>query len=436
MYSRPGMEPFQYAISSVLGSLITPLADNATYRGLLLGLTSTRSGIGKTTAVHMGLYALGDPMELTIAGKEGATNNALFTKLATLNNIPVLLDEWSSVGAQQLGEVAYSVVNGKDRMRLTQTAKMQETRTWAQSPIITSNNNLARILTSEGVNAEAQAVRILEFPLDAMDIPMLDPASVRDWERRARANRGAAGLAFIEYIVANADSVADRIQRWTHRFIDGCPSVVDSKYRFYRGHVACTMAATEIMATELGLLSFDIEQLFSFMCRHVADVIAEVVELHEFRPQDALTRMVNDAQPGIIVTHGYAHHKQPDEVPIRAPSGSTPLVGRFIGVSDRTPPQLRGLLALSANFVRKWCVDHRVDLAMLLSEGRRAGLILPPGMAVRSDQLSLGRGTTTHSSTGRERVILIDASVLAGKAPRMAPADPIDLNADLGVNHG
>ena len=116
MYNRPGALHWQYAICAGWGSLLSHHCEDL-YKGLLMALQGGDTGRGKTTVCHAALAAFGEPGKLTLNSKDGFTPAALWATLGVFSNIPVLVDELTSIDPQTFSDISYGVSNGKEKER-------------------------------------------------------------------------------------------------------------------------------------------------------------------------------------------------------------------------------------------------------------------------------------------------------------------------------
>lgn len=409
VYNRPRMEPMQYALVSAFGSLLAPFLGSNTYKGVLMALTSAKTGLGKTTVAQFALYAFGDADLLTISGQEGATANALYARMAALNNLPLLLDEFSTADQKFISGLAYAVIEGRERRRLRQSGELQEERVWAMSPYITSNNHLGRLLSADGSSSEAQAVRVFEISLESLGLPKLPATTMLKAEAQVKANRGCAGVEYIKHITTNTAAVAADCITWHDRVLQDSRRLADSRYRFFRGHIATTMAALRVMR-ELRLLDFDLEAVYLWAVHYIENLISEIAEHNSSSTDDQLSRMVNALSPQIIVSYGYNDGRAVRETPLRPVHGEP--VGRHILGGEKVPKQLHNVLALSKHAIRQWCAKFRVDYTTLLRDAADVGAILSDPPVDTADRFVLGRGTDI--TTGQSRVVFIDMNQLQG----------------------
>ncbi|CAB4135492.1 Domain of unknown function DUF927 [uncultured Caudovirales phage] len=414
LYDRPGMQPMQYVIASHFGSLLTPFCDSM-YHGLMMVVTGGDSGKGKTTVCNAALYAFGDAQKLQLSGEKGATMNARYSFMSAFKNIPVLMDELTSLPNDQLSELAYQISMGheKERMRIKNTGmRFSESQTWDMSPSGTANADMHGKLAGMNQNSQAEAVRIIQIKIDQYPATKLEVEEVEPNRKMIELNRGAAGDKYIRYVVSNLDTIIEKLTVIGKRIHKDVP---DSKYRFYRNHAMCSLAAIQI-TNELGITHFDFEKLYDYTVELFLQLAESVAENNTLTPEDALNNMIGELSPRIIVTTEYRDRNDgrgPETVRI---SGNTGPAGRYItGNANIKGNDLAGKLFICRQEFIKWCKDHRVDENAVIAYAQTAGLLVQ-----WKEKFTIGRGSSI--TTGNTRCVVIDINKLQGmtsNAPKL-----------------
>lgn len=405
IYNREGMEPMQYLMCSLWASPLVEFAD-PTYNGIPCALTGADSGKGKTTAAIAALYAFGQAFPgLCIAGKQGATVKAQAAFLGTLGNLPVVFDEITNIDSRALSNLCYALSNGVEAMRLKSSSGrvgFSQRESWRTHVAMTGNTCLTDRLSISG-NAEAEAMRVFEIRVDSYDIPILDPIAVSTAVAQLERNQGCVGEEIIKYLVTHRDE-ATRILLETYQSLTTDKDLVSKpKYRFYRNHMACTLAMAKIM-TNLGLIKFDLEKLKAFAVKAVRENFAGNEDLNAISTEEVLGRLIADLSPRIITTSVY--DCRPGDAPavVTCPQG---VVGRAVRGTDMQKDDYDGRLWISARVAREWCVANRVDVNRLADNLRDDGVLLE-----RRARITLGRGTTIV--TAQQRCWELDLNKLSG----------------------
>ena len=413
LYNHPGMEPMQYAICSLWGSLLVPFAD-AVYNGIPCVLSGASSGRGKTTAGKVALYAFGDAEQLTLSSDKGATQNARTALLGIFKNLPLLFDEMTNIMPRELSALLYSLSSGVDRARLQAsngTVRFADQEQWASQSVLTSNNRITSQLAVNN-NAEAEAMRVFEIRVDTYDIPQLDVLEFNAHVNELAENYGCAGELYIQYLVDHRKDVAQRVKDYFKTFDSSEQIVQDQKLRFYRNHIVCTMVAAEIM-TELGVIQFNLEALRKFALEAVNKLIQDVLD-NTPKGIDLMRQMLNDMEDTTLETLTYPVGSGKPELcggrsdfpHIRGAIN----VRRITGEPSANNPYGRCVM-VAINAVRSWLSDHRgMDIELLAKQLRehKGGNVLKE----RSARCSLGKGVQ-GLGTAQERVWILDLTLLA-----------------------
>ena len=393
MYNREGMEPWQYAICSGWGSVLSPFGEDL-YRGLLVALYGGQSGKGKTTACYSSLYAFGNADALALKSDEGFTQNALWAYLGTYNNVPVLLDEMTNMDAPSLSRAAYGVSTGQEKVRLQSkggSVGFAETHTWCMSPFVTGNIDFHGLLASHQANSQAEAVRLIQISIDRYERVPLAPTEQEEAELvhqavdAMKANMGIAGDAMLKRIVTHQRQVADAVRDMMIELNHHLPG---QKYRFYRNHAACTLVAASI-AKELGVIDFDLDRLKVFAVELLTELAESVSESNTVATEDAFSRMVGDLHNRIIVTtelrDGRGSKGTVLESPRRPVNGV--VAGRYV-LGSTTERKHAGWLYVCIKEAKAWCTSNRVDFNAIMQELEAKGALLK-----KREKIALTRGT-------------------------------------------
>lgn len=421
IYDRPGAIHWQYAICAGWGSLLSHYCEDL-YKGLILALQGGDTARGKTTVCHAALAAFGNPSKLTLNSKDGFTTNALWATLGVFNNIPVLVDELTSVDPQTFSDITYGVSNGQDRIRMVSKsggvvfAKSSE---WRLNVYVTGNKDFHGLLAANQANSQAEAVRLVQLNVDRYQPLMLvdradfpEGAEGNDaWGaasalvaaeaiKKMSASAGHAGIAMVKYILENEAEVAKNMQDTLAAFTKELPS---PKYRFYRAHSACTIVIARI-AKELGIVTFDVDALYDFTVKLISDLAESVMETNTVTAEDAFSRMVSHLNPRIIVTTEFRDKRdgRGPESPRTRIMGD--VAGRYV-LGTQTHKEMTGHLMLSQKEVREWCMKNRIDFHAMMTNLQKEGALLKQG-----EKITLTRGTDVPMV--QQRCIIIDTQKL------------------------
>lgn len=420
MYNREGVEHWQYAICAGWGTLLTHMTGENLYKGLLLALQGGDTAKGKTTACHSAMYAFGYAPKMSLNSKDGFTGNALWAFLGVYNNLPILMDELTKIEATLFSDISYGVSNGQAKVRMHTrggNVSFADTAEWQLSPYITGNRDFHGLLASEQANSQAEAVRLIQVNVDRykpvyMVKPEIDRATLTKEEREAleaeesilvrdntqimQNNAGPAGALMIQYMVDNRDAVEKLVRDYMNQLTKQIPS---SRYRFYRCHTACTLAAAKI-AKDLGIIDFDLDRLTAFTLDMIHSLSESVMETNSITQEEAFSRLISSLANRILVTQEYRDKRdgRGPETPRHRIVGE--VAGRYV-LGTQKDKEFAGQLLLAQKDVRDWCMKNRTDYNAMLAKLDADGVLVH-----KSEKLTLTRGT--DFPTVQQRCIVVD----------------------------
>lgn len=416
VYNRPTMEPFQYVIASTYGSLLNNLVGD-TYSGIMLAFAGSNSGRGKTSVCKAAMYGFGtvnNASSCMIVGDgqgQGATSNARVLMLSSLCNFPVIFDEFSNKDPDEIRQLCYEIANGASKAFATKNRELVNGGTFQMSPLITGNKDFHEAIQIGKGKAAAESVRLLQIYIDhyqTVDFtkPEFGGNFVGKQLQVMSANTGWVGRAFVKYMMSNLPRVRELIDKYSM----ACSRVVlDPAHRFYRYHVACTLAAAHILIEELGLLKFDMAILESFALRMLATNIRNVAGMVKSDFESLFSSMINELMPRIYCTKDY--HDGRTVSPELVYGIRDIAVGRWIiGTPSMEEKDWAGRLILSVAAVAEWCQRNNVDKLALLQWAEKQNMLIK----LKDNRCSLTKGTTAAPVSLRAYVFQMDTTLRKG----------------------
>lgn len=146
--------------NALLFALATPLFEFTGLRGMTLSLYGP-TGSGKTLTQLWQQSLFGDPNKTH--GTAKFTQNALFSRMATLRNLPVTVDEATLMNDKDFGEFVMWTTQGKDKARLDRNSNEREIREWFTTVTISTNRSMTSLLLEGNMESNAQLARVLEL---------------------------------------------------------------------------------------------------------------------------------------------------------------------------------------------------------------------------------------------------------------------------------
>lgn len=372
MYARPHHEQFQTIVLFNLGSPLLEL------QGLPTGCPVNvlgRPGSGKTTAIEVGLSAWGVPR--TLGTKfESTTENAAYSRLATLHSIPTLIDEMTNAPPDTMSRMMFSVANGQPRDRLKNTGERNvQMRPWYLVTNMSSNESLIDKLSGLKADASAEISRILEF---SWQYPRtLDRREMDDLlYTRLPETYGAAGQAFAHWCVMNVNKARKIINKM--RLLVEDEAKIDKENRFWSAHLAVPLATVYICHRYLGLLTeFDADAIMAYCLRQVREHKSGMSDW-TMTPEDMFHSMITSMTNRIILTTGERDGRVGQALDI-VQMNQEP-AGRVVRDS--------GTFYLSVPAIKQWCVEHHAQYKVIKA------FIMEMGYLKGEKKYYIGRGTT------------------------------------------
>lgn len=219
------------------------------------------SSSGKSTALKAAASVWGDPS--TYPRLWRATANGLEGLAALHNDGLLILDELSQIDPREAGEAAYLLANGQGKARASRTGAARQSARWRLLFLSAGEESLTALMARAGKKANAgQETRLADIEADAgagmgafevlhdQPTPAALALAVKD---AATRYHGAAGLAWLRWIVADrsrlADFIADGIGQFVREAVpmDAAGQVIRVARRF------ALVAVAGELATHYGL---------------------------------------------------------------------------------------------------------------------------------------------------------------------------------------
>jgi hypothetical protein len=400
LYNRPNGEPYQYSICTQLSAPLVSLMDHKEWNGIVLSLTSNRSGMSKTTSAKIGINALCDSSKTTLTD---CTPKLIIGRASAMCNLPFLVDEIteSIKEPQELSEVAYGLSNGMSRSGMTSEGReriplppFQLPSTW------TGNRNLHQWLTQANISPEAAQMRIFEISME--DYPIMDTLLEGSDEHAAHHMLslkmvgecyGVWRQDYMNFIFANKDMLKDKLRATAGALITTIGGQ-SAKERFYINHVACTLVAGWI-ARKIGMIEFDLMALKKWAYRHILRLRATAVA-NNATIGEQFSQLLSDLHGSIIVTKGFTTldaRSGKTEIPI-LPIRNVAVARLVLGTKEEP-----GRLFITIKAVDDWCNKKTISASFFKRELNAAGLLVlntDPNSTGLDKKMSLNRGVPSH----------------------------------------
>lgn len=414
IYNRPGAEIMQFALCHAFGSPLVKLVEGD-YHGLPMVLVG-ESGHGKTAVAAVASTIYGSPKRFIKQGSDqGSTIMAAIKRVASMNNLPSILDEVSGRTPTELISLSYALANGRDKERLGQNGKFTTVGgEWHQNSFVTSNDSVHELLAKDPNynKVEATQLRLFEVAMPAGYIETVFPDIPRTFvENHQVTQYGHAGRKFIRFVIENQEWVRQQLRNARAKYNPHCQEA--TKERFYTDAIVVAMVAGKI-AQRLGLIQFDMKSMVKWAFSHVQSLrdnrMAAKVDVADF-----LAQFVSSLHGRMIVTKHMRDGRQAgsDEMPLETLRAAP--VGRVATESKK--------VFVACKAVSDWCKENNVSPVAMRNELDRTQLLVltekGPSRVVR-----ISAGTTVLSSPARCYELDYNALYGSGTVMRIVRQEP------------
>lgn len=419
LYNRPGRTHFQVAWMASLASALIYL-DSESPVGLVFGITSPISGVGKTSVALMGMAAWGDPTEGegTLGAKQ-TTEHAMFVTAGMRRNLPVLIDETTDWTTDALARFLYSYSIGQPKAQGSADGGLRDNShlRWYNVCYLTTNKHGSEDLIAAGGNAEPKIARLFEVDFPNLQDEMREHAGRHSAliKQATKKNCGQAGPAFIEALMPLVDQMPEAIQRQSDWLREQTGVGTVGRYWLQMG--ACLLVSFAI-AKKAGLHKFEAAPFRKEIVRTIKALsrrAASAVPTGE----DILSKYLTSIHSGLIVTREMGTSGR-NSVFL---NGYGPPRGEVTGRVVAEGPDA-GIYLPIAQF-KRWCSEHNMNY-----QSAREDLLASGMLKDESCRVYLGKGTGVPS--GRSRAWHLDYNLTNGSlsaVPSGQVAEPQEITA-------
>jgi hypothetical protein len=249
--------------TSVLASAFAaPLVQFVGIPGTVMSIVSNRTGMGKTSALHLAQSVWGNPQKGLNSTVD--TKNAVMAKLGYLNNLPSYWDEVRDQALENFKGVVFDTTQGKGKARLSQNANAKEIDDWNTMMTATSNLSLFEFMMS-CEKSDASGARVFEITMDNM-VHQPDLNKTRLFAQ-LDTNYGVAGQVYAAHLAKNQKKIKKRVEKMVLQTYEWAKGINESEVALFRFWCA-TIAVLIVGANEAnrcGLTNINIGTLASFL---------------------------------------------------------------------------------------------------------------------------------------------------------------------------
>jgi putative DNA primase/helicase len=186
------------------------------------------SSSGKSTALKVAASVWGNPKSYCRLWR--STSNGLEGLAALHNDGLLLLDELSQVDPREAGEAAYLLANGQGKARASRAGTAKQSASWSLFFLSAGEESLTALMAKAGQRTNAgQEIRLADIEADAgagMGLfetihNQISPAALAIALKELTSQYyGTVGMAWLERIVANRQTIIPAISNMTKQFVD------------------------------------------------------------------------------------------------------------------------------------------------------------------------------------------------------------------------
>lgn len=255
------------------------------------------SSTGKTTALNIANSVYGPPTTHTLTPRD--TQVSMFLKMGMVKNLPVTLDESTTLDPKVLFDLAYISSGGRDKSRGNQDGGLQAQTDWNTCVLATSNYPARALVSALAANNDAVYNRLIDFCMESEVITEDNKQIMQAAQITANNNFGLVGQLFIQEVLrqrsyiltAYANHMAQTNYNKAGRFIERHFTLI------------------EIAVSILGKLNL----IDPADMTHISDTLKEVAELSSSGKQQLIT----DAMPSLVDLRLYCQQRAVPMDPVR-----------------------------------------------------------------------------------------------------------------------
>lgn len=367
-YNSPGLEAHALGLMFGFGAPLLKFIGGTAVKGAIVHLKSNASGSGKTTAQMLINSIFGHPTELLMTKDD--TYASKMHRIGMMNSICYTVDEITNTEDKELSDLAYGMTTGRARHRMEANSnKMRANNTTSCTITVTSSNaSMVDKLAQLKATADGELRRVLE--IEVPKISTLPKQEVDALFAKMSENYGVAGPIFIQYVIANRESVLDMLTTMQARIDQELK--LDQADRFYSCILTCAFVGAAI-AKKCGLWDIDIPRIYHYALGLVDDnKLAQIASVGDSLTvaQETLSAYINENVNNALVINSNVRGAIP-QAPIVTPRGALRM---------RYEPDTKTLFITSAEF-RAFFTNRQVDVRESLRHLAEVGIVRNEGRA-------------------------------------------------------
>lgn len=380
LFDKVDMPHHKFALGIGFAS---PLLAFTGLKGLTVSLYGPTGG-GKTLIQLWQQSIYGHPERLHFASK--FTLNSLFHRLSIYNNLPMTIDEMTTMNDRDVGDFIYWVSQGKDKARLNRAAEEKSPKEWATIVTISTNRSLMSKLYSAGLETDAQIARLFELSIPQHKVFAEGTDAGKKIYNFLTNNYGAVGDVYIRNLMELGEDAIRAMIDESHASFEQRYGIKFLGHERYWEQLVVLVDLALRLAKEWGLVSFDHESGVRVALSQIGSM-KQAAENNRMDALDLVAEYLNEfADTAVTVMHTKGQKPAVDFN--RIPRGDVRI--RFDLYKNKPTDMFdRGTVILDRTHLRKWLSKMGVDYKGFVDELRTEKADATP----RSEKASLGKDT-------------------------------------------
>ena len=359
LYDDPNLKAHRFALCAAAGAPILKFVGEC---GAVINFYSKGSGTGKTTLLRVINSMFGHPKDLMLAQND--TYAAKINRIGTMGNLPVTVDEVTTMSPEEASKFLYSITDGRERNRLSSKVNQERTNNsqWVTQVFTSSNAEISGKLELNAHSPEGEMARVIDV---FASLPEgTNPQAVDAVLANIRSNYGWYGHYVATYLTANKVAVLQEITEFR--------SVVTESFkprpneRFYFNTLISAYMGSVLLERLVGW-SADRKELVLWF----KDILNEIRDNNHRRSEsvgNAFNEFLNENRDRILVVNSTADSRK------KSATGMPEFSTQDRAIRDarqkavaRWEPDTRCLWLVKSEFYR-WANERRVNTRELMRE--------------------------------------------------------------------
>jgi hypothetical protein len=331
-----------------------------TATNLVMSLWDARGGKGKSSLLQVINSVWGHPKELSCSKND--TLSARFQILSARKNLPVCMDELTTMRDDDLSTLMFDAVNGREKRKSTRSGTgLHTTGSWDTILFVTSNRSIHELLRARSAQTISDSMRVVEIRCEFPNYADTElGAYIEDCLHLLSFNYGVAGAAFMAKCFETPEvfkTVAEEARGWDQITRE------TSDERFWTYGLG-TILAVGRLATSWGFLPYDMEALEMWTKETLLPASRSKLKETLQSPESILGTFINDNIPSMLVVH--SEHR-PFNMPMNPlETLKDPYVKRYPtkDLAMRLEADTQTLY-VNINFLTYWLISRRLSFEEL-----------------------------------------------------------------------